>query len=152
MARSRSTARTRGLIVVRSTGRPLMAMLKPPKQRMLSDGTERLTPIGITFSAAGAGPGFEDSGAELAKTVGRLLERRHRVVAGVDRRPSDHQADERTPPAIAVAIAPGAQALSLARTPRPLGQHQGGASEPRHPAEPECLGTFGGFLDVKDAL
>src|SRR5207248_10073991 len=97
-------------------------------------------------------PGLEDSGAELAKAIGRVLEWRNRVVAGVGRRPPDHQANQRTPPPIAVAIAGGPQPLGLARTPRPLGQYQGGAREPRHPAEPERLGAFGRFLDVKDAL
>ena len=33
-----------------------------------------------------------------------------------------------------------------------MGQHQRSAGEPRHPAQPKCLRTLGGFLDIEHAL
>src|SRR3979411_2841403 len=63
---------------VRSTGRPLMVMLKPPKQRMLSEAADRIMPMRITFSGTGAGA----AGLSGASALSSLAARRGVAILG----------------------------------------------------------------------
>src|SRR5260370_12119314 len=75
------------------------------------------------------------------KDLGRLLEGRRGVVAGVDRGPADHQANQPAPPPVAVTLTRRAKALGFPRASRPLRKHQPGSGEPADPTEAERLGA-----------
>ena len=97
-------------------------------------------------------PGLQHAGPQAMEGVGRFLENPIRMIAAVDRGPTYHQCDQRASPAVAVAFTGGPQDLGFQRAAGALREHERGPRQPGDPPQSECLGAFGGFLDVEDPL